>query len=351
MGDGQIDFAVPFAGIFPLIGQSLIGFRMVISVAPAAAVLTKALFDEFLLLLFCVGIAEKGVHIQAAVHGICQKELVDLILRDEHFTPAQEIRLRGEVTLRIIQSIQHCPDSVGAILRQPKAHDAAVLLVCAEKIVVFLCQYRKAAFALGKGGHIVCQLRVTFVLVVDGQYLRAQSLAPAFLSQLTDGQHQLLGHLQQGMLPRLFQLCRRKVRSRLQQLQYSCRYLFPRYRGAAMAGANAVALRQMDTVLHEPHGVFLTIIFNAASVLCSELTAQECDIFRLGTLAHIERHHPVRAVIAVARRIQRLVDDRLRHCAGGEQFAHTLRLRHLVDGSSAAHVKEGKLLRHHRRVL
>ena len=108
-----------------------------------------------------------------------------------------------------------------------------------------------------------------------------------------------------------------------------------------MAGADAVALRQMDTILHKPHGIFLTVIFDAASVLCTELTAQKCGTFRLRTLAHIEHRDPFRAAAAVARRIQRLVDDFLRHCAGREQLTRSLRLRHLVDGSSAAHVEEG----------
>ena len=153
IGDGQRDLAIPLTGIFPLIGQSLIGFRIVISVAPAAAVLTKTAFDEFLLFLFCVGVTEEGIHVQAAVHGIRKEELVDLILRDEHFAPAQKIRLRGKAALRQVNSVQHHADSVCIILRQPKAHDATVLLVCAEEIVVFLCQYRKAALTLGKGHH------------------------------------------------------------------------------------------------------------------------------------------------------------------------------------------------------
>ena len=351
VGDGQVDLAIPFAGIFPLIGQSLIGFRMVISVAPAAAVLTKTAFDEFLLLLLRVGIAEKGIHVQAAVHGIRKEELVDLILCDEHFAPAQEIRLRGKAALRQINSIQHHTDPVCIILRQPKAHDATVLLVCAEEIVVFLCQYRKSALTLGKSHHILIQLRIALALVMDGQRLREQALCAALLGQIASGHQQGVTHLKQHLVLRLLQLCRRKICSGFQQLQYPRRRLLPRHRGTAVTGTNAVALCQMDTVLHEPHGIFLTFIFDAASVFCAELTAQKCGTFRLRTLAHIEHRDPFRAAAAVARRIQCLVDDRLRHCAGGEQFARPLRLRHLVDGCSAAHVKEGKLLRHHRRVL
>ena len=70
IGDGQRDLTIPLTGIFPLIGQSLRTSRIVIPVAPAAAVLTKTAFDEFLLLLLRVGIAEKGIHVQAAVHRL-----------------------------------------------------------------------------------------------------------------------------------------------------------------------------------------------------------------------------------------------------------------------------------------
>ena len=351
IGNAQLDFIILFPGIFPLIGQSLIGFRIVISIAPAAAVLTKTAFDKFLPFLFCVGIAEEGIHRQFAVHGIRKEELVDLILRDKHFAPAQKIRLRGKAALRQVNSVQHHADSVCIILRQPKAHDATVLLVCAEEIVVFLGQRRKAALALGKGHHILVQLRIALALVVDGQRLREQALCAALLGQIASGHQQGVAHLKQRLVLRLLQLWCRKVRSRLQQLQYPCRRLLPRHRGTAVTGADAVALCQMDTVLHEPHGIFLTLIFNAAPVLRAKLTTQESNTFRFRTLAHIEHRDPLRAAAAVARRIQRLVDDRLRHRAGGKQLTRSLRLRHFIDRRAAAHAKEGHLLRHHRRVL
>ena len=116
IGNGQLDFIVPFAGIFSLIGQSLIGLRIVISIAPAAAVLTKTAFDEFLLLLFCAGIAEEGIHVQTAVRRLCQKETVDLVPCDEHLAPAQEIRLRGKAALRQIDPAQHHTDPMCAVL-------------------------------------------------------------------------------------------------------------------------------------------------------------------------------------------------------------------------------------------
>ena len=351
IGNAQLDFIILFPGIFPLIGQSLIGFRIVISIASAAAVLTKTAFDEFLLLLLRVRMTEESIHVQAAVHRLRQEELVYLILCDEHFAPAQEIRLRGKAALRQVNSVQHHADPVCTILRQSKTHDAAILLIGVQKGVVFLSQSRKAALALGKGHHILVQLRVALALVVDGQRLREQALCAALLGQIAGGHQQSVTHLKQHLVLRLLQLCRRKIRSRLQQLQYPRRHLLPRHRGAAVAGTNAIPLRQMDTVLHEPHGIFLALIFNAAPVLRAKLTTQESNTFRFRTLAHIEHRDPLRAAAAVARRIQRLVDNRLRHRAGGKQLTRSLRLRHFIDRRAAAHAEEGHLLRHHRRVL
>ena len=320
IGNAQLDFIILFPGIFPLIGQSLIGFRIVISIAPAAAVLTKTAFDEFLLFLFCAGIAEEGIHRQLAVHGIRKEELVDLILRDEHFAPAQEIRLRDKAALRQVNSVQHHTDSVCIILRQSKAHDAAILFIGTQKSMVFLGQRRKAALTLGKGHHILVQLRIALALVVDGQRLREQALCAALLGQIAGGHQQGVTHLKQHLVLRLLQLWCRKIRSCLQQLQYPRRRLLPRHRGTAVAGTNAIPLRQMDTVLHEPHGIFLTLTFNAASVLRAKLTAQKCGTFRFRTLARIEHRDPLRAAAAVARRVQCLVDDHLRHSPGREQI-------------------------------
>ena len=131
IGDGPRDLTVPLTGIFPLIGQSIRTSRIVISIAPAAAVLSKTAFDEFLLLLLRVRMTEESIHVQAAVHRLRQEELVYLILCDEHFAPAQKIRLRGKAVLRQVNSVQHHADSVCIILRQPKAHDAVVLFICA----------------------------------------------------------------------------------------------------------------------------------------------------------------------------------------------------------------------------
>ena len=206
--NAQLDFIILFPGIFPLIGQSLIGFRIVISIAPTAAVLTEAAFDEFLLLLFCAGIAEEGIHRQLAVHGIRKEELVDLILRDEHFAPAKEIRLRRKAALRQINSVQHHADPVCTILRQSKTHDAAILLIGVQKGVVFLSQSRKAALTLGKGHHILVQLRIALALVVNGQCLGEQALCATFLGQIAGGHQQGVAHLKQHLILHLLHLRR-----------------------------------------------------------------------------------------------------------------------------------------------
>ena len=205
-GDSQRYLTVPLTGIFPLIGQSLRTSRIVISIAPAAAVLTKTAFDEFLLFLFCAGIAEEGIHRQLAVHGIRKEELVNLILRDEHFAPAQEIRLCGKAALRQVNSVQHHTDPVCIILRQSKAHDAAILFIGTQKSMVFLGQRRKAALTLGKGHHILVQLRIALALVVDGQRLREQALCAALLGQIASGHQQGVTHLKQHLVLRLLQL-------------------------------------------------------------------------------------------------------------------------------------------------
>ena len=85
-----------------------------------------------------MGVTEEGIHRQLAVHGIRKKELVDLILRNEHFAPAHKIRLRREAAFRQIKPVQHKPDPVRVIVAYAKPHDAAILLVCAQKSVVFL---------------------------------------------------------------------------------------------------------------------------------------------------------------------------------------------------------------------
>ena len=61
IGDSQFDLGIPLAGIIPLIGQALMGFRVVIPVVRSAAILAKLTLDEFLILLRRMRIAEVGI--------------------------------------------------------------------------------------------------------------------------------------------------------------------------------------------------------------------------------------------------------------------------------------------------
>ena len=91
--DGIISFEI----VIPFIVKPLSGFRVLVSGTTAAAVLAKAGFDEFLVFLRCMGIAEMGVDRQAAFNAaFIQKVLVDLVLRDEHFALPQEAGLSSQ---------------------------------------------------------------------------------------------------------------------------------------------------------------------------------------------------------------------------------------------------------------
>ncbi len=109
--------------IVPFIVQPLSGFRVLVSGTTAAAVLAKAGFDEFLVFLRCMGIAEMGVDRQAAFRAFIQKVLVNLVLRDEHFALAQEVRLCGKVPLRVGQAVQHNTNPVRVIAADAETHD------------------------------------------------------------------------------------------------------------------------------------------------------------------------------------------------------------------------------------
>ena len=109
--NGIIFFEIVVALIF----QTLVCFRTLVSGATAAAVLSKAGFDKFLMLLRCMGIAEVGIYGQSAIQMVAEEKAVNLVLRDEHFALPQEIRLCGEVALRQVQTVQHNADAVGVV--------------------------------------------------------------------------------------------------------------------------------------------------------------------------------------------------------------------------------------------
>ena len=88
---------------------------MLVSGTATAAVLTKAALDEFLMLLRRVGIAEVRIYCQSAIQMVTEEKTVDLVLCDEHFALAQEVRLCGKVPLRVGQAVQHNTDAVGVV--------------------------------------------------------------------------------------------------------------------------------------------------------------------------------------------------------------------------------------------
>ena len=145
---------------------------MLVSGTAAAAILAKAALDEFLVFLRRVGIAEVGIDRQPAFDALPQKVMVDLVLRDEHFALPQEIRLGVKVPLRVGQTVQHNTDAVGVIATDTETHDVRGRGVGVKEIVIFLRQRLQTALCLCERNHILVQLRVALVLVMDGQSLR-----------------------------------------------------------------------------------------------------------------------------------------------------------------------------------
>ena len=115
IGDRQMDGIIFLEIIVPFIVQPLSGFRVLVSGTTAAAVLAKAGFDEFLVFLRCMGIAEMGVDRQAAFRAFIQKVLVNLVLRDEHFALPQEAGLSIKVPFLVWKVVEDDADAVGVI--------------------------------------------------------------------------------------------------------------------------------------------------------------------------------------------------------------------------------------------
>ena len=98
--------------------------------------------------------------------------LVNLVLRDEHFALPQEIRLGVKVPLRVGQTVQHNTDAVGVIATDTETHDVRGRGVGVKERMIFLRQRLQTALCLCERNHILVQLRVALVLVMDGQSLR-----------------------------------------------------------------------------------------------------------------------------------------------------------------------------------
>ena len=69
--------------------------------------------------------------------------------------------------------------------------------------MIFLCQRLQTTLGLCKGHHILVQLRVALVLIMDGQSLREKALRAAFFVQVTSGHqkrvHRFVQHLVRGL--------------------------------------------------------------------------------------------------------------------------------------------------------
>ena len=193
IGNGQMNGIIFFEIVVALIFQTLVCFRTLVSGATAAAVLSKAGFDKFLMLLRCMGIAEVGIYGQSAIQMVAEEKAVNLVLRDEHFALPQEIRLCGEVALRQVQTVQHNADAMGVIVRQAETQDVPIHGISVEERMVLLCQRLQSTLCLCERDHVLVQFRVALVLVVDGQSLREQPHVPAFLGQVA-GCHQKRVH-------------------------------------------------------------------------------------------------------------------------------------------------------------
>ena len=145
---------------------------MLVSGTATAAVLTKAALDEFLVFLRRVGIAEVRIYGQSAIQMVTEEKTVDLVLRDEHFTLAQEIGLDVKVPLRILQAIENSTDAVGVITTDTETHDVRGRGVGVKEGMIFLCQRLQTTLSFCERHHILVQFRVALVLVVDRQSLR-----------------------------------------------------------------------------------------------------------------------------------------------------------------------------------
>ena len=154
-------------------------------------------------------------------------------------------------------------------------HNVVTLGISVKEGMIFLCQNLQPTLSFCERHHILIQLRVALVLVVDRQCLWEKALRAAFFIQVT-GRHQKCVHrFMQHLVRGLRQFGGGEISPSLQQLQNTGRCLLPCDHGLAVSGADAVALGEVDAVLQKPHGVFAAFVFNAAPVRPTELPAQK----------------------------------------------------------------------------
>ena len=141
--------------------------------------------------------------------------------------------------------------------------------------MIFLCQRLQTTLGLCKGHHILVQLWVALVLIMDGQSLREKALRAAFFVQIAGCHQKRVHRFVQHFVRGLRQLGRGEICPRLQQFQNPRRRLFPCDHGFAVPGADAVPLGEVDAILHEPHGVFAALVLDAAPIRPAKLPAQK----------------------------------------------------------------------------
>ena len=205
--------------------------------------------------------------------------------------------------------------------------------------MIFLCQCLQPTLCLSERHHILVQLRIALVLVVDRQCLREKALRAAFFVQVTGGHQEGIHRFVQHLVRCLHQLGRGEISPRLQQLQNPRRCLLPCDHGFAVPGADAVPLGEVDAILHEPHGVFAALVLDAAPIFRAKLPAQKLFIFLLWPFPHIKYGDALRAVGLVSACAECQVNDLLRHRAGRGQNAGGRVCRGLVHWGVAAHVE------------
>ena len=90
--------------------------------------------------------------------------------------------------LRILQAIENSTDAVGVIATDTETHDVRGRGVGVKESVIFLCQSLQSTLCLSERHHILVQLRVALVLVMDRQCLWEKALPAAIFVQVT-GRH------------------------------------------------------------------------------------------------------------------------------------------------------------------
>jgi len=98
-------------------------------------------------------------------------------------------------------------------------------------------------------------------------------------------------------------------------------------------------LGKVDASFQEPHGVFATLVFDAAPILRAKLPTQKLYIFLLRTLPHIKYRNAFCAIGFVSACAERQVDDCLRHRAGWGQNTGGGVCRSFIYRRVAAHIE------------